>query len=43
MKRMRKAGVTDSATGELLPFPYMPGAAALPPGWRQFSPADKST
>jgi hypothetical protein len=24
MKRMRKAGITDPATGEHVPFPYMP-------------------
>jgi hypothetical protein len=41
MKRMRKAGVTDPATGELVPFPYMPRVAELPPGWRHFSTADK--
>jgi hypothetical protein len=41
MKRMRKAGVTDPVTGELNPFPYMPCVAALPPGWRHFSPAAK--
>ena len=39
MKRMRKAGVADPVTGELIPFPYMPRVAALPPDWRHFSPA----
>ena len=41
MKRMRKAGVTDPTTGELIPFPRMPRVAALPPGWRHFSTAAK--
>jgi hypothetical protein len=41
MKRMRKAGVTDPATGEHVPFPYMPRIAELPPGWRDFSTAAK--
>jgi hypothetical protein len=41
IKRMRKAGVTDPTTGELIPFPYMPRVAALPPGWRHFSTAAK--
>jgi hypothetical protein len=41
MKRMRKAGITDPLTGELVPFPYMPRVADLPPGWRHFSAAQK--
>jgi hypothetical protein len=41
MKRMRKAGVTDPVTGELIPFPYMPRVADLPPGWRHFTTAQK--
>jgi len=41
MKRMRKAGVTDPVTGELIPFPYMPRVAELPPGWRRFATAQK--
>jgi hypothetical protein len=41
MKKMRKAGVTDPVTGELIPFPRMPRVAALPPGWRHFSTAAK--
>jgi hypothetical protein len=41
MKRMRKAGITDPVTGELVPFPYMPRVAELPPGWRWFSTAEK--
>jgi hypothetical protein len=41
MKRMRKAGITDPVTGELVPFPYMPRVAGLPPGWRHFSAAQK--
>ena len=41
MKRMRKAGVADPVTGELIPFPYMPRVAALPPDWRHFSTAAK--
>jgi hypothetical protein len=41
MKKMRKAGVTDPATGEHVPFPRMPRVAALPPGWRHFSTAAK--
>ena len=41
MKRMRRAGVTDPVTGELIPFPYMPRVAELPPGWRHFTTAQK--
>jgi hypothetical protein len=41
MKRMRKAGVTDPVTGELIPFPYMPRVAELPAGWRHFLTAEK--
>jgi hypothetical protein len=41
MKRMRKAGITDPINGELVPFPYMPRVADLPPGWRHFSAAQK--
>ena len=41
LKRMRKAGVTHPVTGELIPFPYMPRVAELPPGWRHFTTAQK--
>ena len=41
IKRIRKAGITDPVTGELVPFPYMPRVAELPPGWRWFSTAEK--
>ena len=41
MKRLRRAGVTDPVTGELIPFPYMPRVADLPPGWRHFTTAQK--
>jgi hypothetical protein len=41
IKRMRKAGITDPVTGELVPFPYMPRVADLPPGWRYFTTAEK--
>jgi hypothetical protein len=41
MKRMRKAGITDPVTGELVPFPYMPRVTELPPGWRWLSTAEK--
>jgi hypothetical protein len=41
IKRMRRAGITDPITGELVPFPYMPRVADLPPGWRHFSAAQK--
>src|SRR5215510_2611923 len=40
IKRMRKAGVTDPVTGDLIPFPYMPRVTELPKGWRQWSPAE---
>jgi hypothetical protein len=38
---MRRAGVIDPVTGELVPFPYMPWVAELPPGWRRFATARK--
>ena len=41
LKRMRKAGVTDPVTGELIPFPYMPRVADLPRAWRRFTTAQK--
>jgi hypothetical protein len=41
IKRMRKAGITDPITGELVRFPYMPRVAELPRGWRNFGPAQK--
>ena len=41
MKRVRKAGITDPVTGELVPFPYMPRVAELPPRWRWFSTAER--
>jgi hypothetical protein len=41
IKRLRKAGITDPVTGELVPFPYMPRVPELPPGWRWFSTAEK--
>jgi hypothetical protein len=41
IKRMRRAGVTDPVTGELVPFPYMPRVADLPKGWRHFTTVQK--
>ena len=41
MKRMRRNGVTDPVTSELVPFPYMPRVADLPRGWWHWSPAQK--
>jgi hypothetical protein len=41
IKRMRKAGITNPITGELVPFPCMPRVADLPTGWRHFSAAQK--
>jgi hypothetical protein len=41
MKRMRKAGVTDPVSGELIPRPYMPRVADLPSSWRHFTTAQK--
>ena len=41
MRCMRRAGVIDPVTGELVPFPYMPWVAELPPGWRRFATAQK--
>jgi hypothetical protein len=40
-QRQRKAGIVDPVTGKLVPFPYMPRVAELPPGWRWFSTAEK--
>jgi hypothetical protein len=41
IKRMRKAGITDPVTGELVAFHSMLRVAELPPGWRWFSTAEK--
>ena len=41
IKRMRKAGVSDPVTGELVRFPYMPRVAELPRSWQNFGPAQK--
>jgi hypothetical protein len=41
IKRLRKAGITDPITGELVRFPYMPRVADLPPGWPLLSTAKK--
>ena len=41
IKRMRKAGVSDPVTGELVRFPYMPRVAELPRSWQNFDPAQK--
>ena len=41
LKRMRRAGVTDPVTGEVVPFPYMPRVADLPRNWRHFTTAQK--
>ena len=41
IKRMRKAGVSDPVTGELVRFPYMPRVAELPRSWQNFGPAPK--
>ena len=38
---MRKAGVSDPVTGELVRFPYMPRVAELPRSWQNFGPAQK--
>jgi hypothetical protein len=40
LKRARKQGVRLD-DGTVIPFPYMPRVADLPPGWRRFSTADK--
>ena len=39
MKRMRKAGVTDPVTGEIVPFPRIPTVPTAE--WRRLSPAGK--
>ena len=41
IKQMRKAGVSDPVTGELVRFPYMPRVAELPRSWQNFGPAQK--
>jgi len=38
---MRKAGVSDPVTGELVSFPYRPRVAELPRSWQNFGPAQK--
>ena len=43
MKRMRKAGVTDPVTGELIPFPYMPRVAELRHGRHDLAPGGRSS
>ena len=40
LKRARKQGVRLD-DGAVIPFPYMPRIADLPPGWRHCSTADK--
>jgi hypothetical protein len=40
LKRQRKAGVRTE-DGTVIPFPYMPGVADLPSGWRHFATAQK--
>jgi hypothetical protein len=43
LKRMRKAGVTDPVTGELIPFPFMSRVAELPAGRRHSRQHRRST
>jgi len=40
LKRVRKQGVRLD-DGSIVPFPYMPSVADLPPRWRHFSTAEK--
>jgi hypothetical protein len=40
LKRARKQGVRLD-DGTVIPFPYMPRVADLPPGWRHFTTAQK--
>ena len=40
LKRQRKLGVR-LADGTVIAFPYLPGVADLPPGWRHFSAGQK--
>jgi hypothetical protein len=40
LKRQRRQGVR-LADGTVIAFPYMPGVADLPPGWRHFSASRK--
>jgi hypothetical protein len=40
LKRQRKLGVR-AEDGSVIAYPYMPGVADLPPGWRLFSAAQK--
>jgi hypothetical protein len=40
LKRARKQGVRLD-DGTVIPFPYMPRVADLPPGWRHFTTAEK--
>jgi len=40
LKRQRKLGIRTE-DGTVIPFPYMPHVADLPPGWRHFTTAQK--
>lgn len=40
LKRQRKLGIRTE-DGRVIPFPYMPRVADLPPGWRYFTTAEK--
>ena len=40
LKRQRKLGIRLD-DGSVLPFPYMPRVADLPPGWRHFTTEQK--
>jgi hypothetical protein len=40
LKRARKIGIRTE-DGRVIPFPYMPRVADLPPGWRHFMTAKK--
>jgi hypothetical protein len=43
MRRLRKSGAIDPATGEVVVIPRLPPAtgASRPPGWTRWSPAEK--
>src|SRR5262245_44231299 len=43
LKRQRKTGAVDPATGELVAFPFLPRVtgADKPPGWNRWSAAEK--
>src|SRR5262249_55094150 len=43
LKRQRKTGAVDPATGELVAFPFLPRVtgAGQPPGWNRWSAAEK--